>query len=101
MELRRPLLRSSLMLSILTGCGEAPRGVLVPAQAHPDEASPMPPERTAHSPLILFLGDSLTAGSGLAQEDAFPALIQARLAREGRTVRVVNAGVSGDTSAGG
>ncbi len=55
----------------------------------------------ADLPLIAFLGDSLTAGNGLAEGEAYPALIQARLARDGRAVRIVNAGVSGDTSAGG
>jgi len=52
-------------------------------------------------PRVVFLGDSLTAGYGLAEDDAYPALIEAALAAEGRPVRVVNAGVSGDTSAGG
>jgi acyl-CoA thioesterase-1 len=49
----------------------------------------------------VFLGDSLTAGLGLAKEQAFPALIEARLAAEGRPWKVVNAGISGDTTAGG
>jgi acyl-CoA thioesterase-1 len=47
------------------------------------------------------LGDSLTAGLGLPPEAAYPALLQQRLDREGLTFEVVNAGVSGDTSAGG
>jgi acyl-CoA thioesterase I len=51
--------------------------------------------------VIVVLGDSLTAGLGVAQEEAYPALLQARLRREGLGYRVVNAGVSGDTSAGG
>ena len=51
--------------------------------------------------VIVALGDSLTAGLGLAQDEAYPALLQARLVREGYDYRVVNAGVSGDTSAGG
>jgi acyl-CoA thioesterase-1 len=51
--------------------------------------------------VIVALGDSLTAGLGVAQEEAYPALLQARLRREGLGYRVVNAGVSGDTSAGG
>jgi acyl-CoA thioesterase I len=51
--------------------------------------------------VIVALGDSLTAGLGVAQEEAYPALLQARLQREGLGYRVVNAGVSGDTSAGG
>jgi acyl-CoA thioesterase-1 len=50
---------------------------------------------------LVFLGDSLTAGLGLAKEQAFPALIEARLRTEGRPWKVVNAGVSGDTTAGG
>jgi acyl-CoA thioesterase I len=50
---------------------------------------------------LTVLGDSLTAGFGVGREDAFPALIQERLRREGYDYRVVNAGVSGDTTAGG
>ncbi len=49
----------------------------------------------------MFLGDSLTAGLGLAEEEAFPALVERRLRAAGFEVRAVNAGVSGDTSAGG
>jgi acyl-CoA thioesterase I len=52
-------------------------------------------------PRIVFLGDSLTAGYGLDTQDSVPSLVQARLAREGYPYDVVNAGVSGDTSAGG
>lgn len=50
---------------------------------------------------ILALGDSLTAGYGLAQEQGFVPQLEAALIAEGLDVRVVNAGVSGDTSAGG
>lgn len=50
---------------------------------------------------ILFLGDSLTAGYGLDPNAAFPALIQAKLNLEGLPYRVVDGGISGDTSAGG
>jgi acyl-CoA thioesterase I len=49
----------------------------------------------------VLLGDSLTAGLGLAQDQAYPALLQQRLEKEGLNYEVVNAGVSGDTSAGG
>jgi acyl-CoA thioesterase I len=52
-------------------------------------------------PLVIFLGDSLTAGRGLPADEAFPALVGKALRDEGRPVRVVNAGVSGDTTAGG
>jgi len=50
---------------------------------------------------VLALGDSLTAGYGLPQPDAFPVQLQAALIAAGESVTVVNAGVSGDTSAGG
>ncbi|WP_321365958.1 arylesterase [uncultured Desulfuromusa sp.] len=50
---------------------------------------------------IVVLGDSLTAGYGLPQEAAFPARLEMALKRRGRQVRVINAGVSGDTSMGG
>jgi acyl-CoA thioesterase-1 len=53
------------------------------------------------SPRIIFLGDSLTSGLGIARDRSFPALIEARLKAEGYGYSVVNAGVSGDTSAGG
>ena len=46
-------------------------------------------------------GDSLSAGYGLPESEAFPARLEAALRETGTTVRVINAGVSGDTSAGG
>lgn len=51
--------------------------------------------------MILFVGTSLTAGYGLPSEEAFPARIQEKIDAKGLRYRVVNAGVSGDTSAGG
>lgn len=51
---------------------------------------------------ILFLGDSLTEGYGLEEDESFPSLIENKLAENGYdNVRVVNAGVSGSTSASG
>ena len=55
----------------------------------------------ARVPVILDFGDSVTAGYGLAPEQAFPARLQAALGQQGIEVRVINAGVSGDTTAGG
>jgi len=52
-------------------------------------------------PRIVFLGDSLTAGFGLDLDEAYPALIQDKIAALGKKVKVVNAGITGDTSAGG
>lgn len=50
---------------------------------------------------ILFYGDSITAGYGLSVEDAFPARVAEALKAKGMEVKVVNAGLSGETSAGG
>lgn len=55
----------------------------------------------AHVPVILDFGDSLTAGHGLPASEAFPARLEAWLHDRGIEARVVNAGVSGDTTAGG
>ncbi len=55
----------------------------------------------AETARLAVLGDSLTAGYGLAAADASPVRLQAWLRGRGRDVRVINAGVSGDTSAGG
>lgn len=55
----------------------------------------------AAPPRILAFGDSLTAGFGLPEGDAFPVRLQAKLASDGHAVEILNGGVSGDTSAGG
>jgi acyl-CoA thioesterase-1 len=62
------------------------------------------PQASASSqaePLVVFLGDSLTAGLGLPADQAYPALLARALRDDGVAARVVNAGVSGDTSASG
>ncbi len=50
---------------------------------------------------LLFIGDSLTAGYGLDPDEAYPALVQKKIEAAGLPWRVVNAGLSGDTTAGG
>lgn len=50
--------------------------------------------------LILAVGDSLTAGYGLAQDDAYPAILQNKLHKNGYNFEVINAGVSGETTSG-
>ncbi len=59
------------------------------------------PAAAAGERVIVAFGDSLTAGFGVAKQEAYPALLEARLRARGFDYRVVNAGVSGDTSAGG
>jgi acyl-CoA thioesterase I len=51
------------------------------------------------APVLVALGDSLTAGLGLPQDQAFPAQLEAALKARGHEVRVIDAGVSGDTAA--
>lgn len=65
-------------------------------------AKPMrTPQVATNRPKIIALGDSLTAGFGLAEKESYPYLLQERLRAEGYDYEVINAGVSGDTSLGG
>ena len=101
--------RRLLVLALLaaactaTGCGrpDEPSDRRVARASPPSSdtggATPADPDR----PRIVALGDSLTAGLGLAQSQAWPALLQRTLDEEGYDYHVVNAGVSGDTTAGG
>lgn len=84
----------------LLGCSEAS-----PPAAESRVASSPPIASTAiavdRGPKIVFLGDSLAAGLHVDAEQAFPAVLQRTLAERGHPFRLVNAGVSGDTTAGG
>ena len=95
-QARPSLLLVSALAIVAGGCGG--REKAVPA------ASPTPrptAQRPAEGPLVAFLGDSLTAGLGLPADQAYPAVVAETLAARGKPVRVVNAGISGDTTAGG
>lgn len=83
----------------LTACGgrSAARPTPPAAPAGAPSATPPADERL----VIAVLGDSLSAGLGVKVEETFPSRLQARLDREGYRYRVVNAGISGDTTAGG
>lgn len=90
------------LLSILAFTACSPGEPTPSAGAATTVAQPSPkivPEEEA--PRVVFFGDSLTAGYGLDTDQAFPALVGRRLAEQGIEVVVVNAGVSGDTTAGG
>jgi acyl-CoA thioesterase I len=71
----------------------------------PKEAPPSSPSASAQParslPKIVAFGDSLTAGLGLPESASYPALLQKKLEADGFSYEVVNAGVSGDTTAGG
>ncbi len=65
-------------------------------------ASSLQPNRAAtREPVIVAFGDSLTAGLGLPEEESFPARLEQALRARGQEVKVINAGVSGDTAAAG
>jgi acyl-CoA thioesterase I len=70
-----------------------------PGASNAPAAAAMPV--TGAKPRIVVLGDSLTAGLGLRVSDSYPSLLQERVNAEALDYAVVNAGVSGDTSAGG
>jgi acyl-CoA thioesterase-1 len=53
-----------------------------------------------HTPTVVFFGTSLTAGPGLEPEQAYPALVEKLAAKDGTPIKVVNAGLSGETTAG-
>ncbi|MFT5052628.1 MAG: acyl-CoA thioesterase-1 [Chlamydiales bacterium] len=70
-----------------------------PAQG---EHSPAPgPTNSSQGPTVAFLGDSIAAGLHLPSDEAFPAVLQRLLTEQGHPFRLVNGGVSGDTTAGG
>ena len=90
----------------LAGCGGAPEDAIestgpatAPGVGSVAAADAAPAGRPG--PLLVALGDSLTAGLGLDVDDAYPARLERALRDDGYPVTVVNAGVSGDTSAAG
>jgi len=91
---------------LAAACGAPPEGVggspAAAADRPPASAAPAAdPAPAAARPRLVVLGDSIAAGYGLRREESFPARLQERIDREGLGFEVVNAGVSGDTSAGG
>jgi len=71
------------------------------ACSHASDISSVPAASAATAKTIVVLGDSLAAGYGLDRTEAFPALLQGKVNELGLKFQVVNAGLSGDTSAGG
>lgn len=86
-------------LAALAACGAAETTNGAAVSAPP--SAPLAVAPTSARPRIVVLGDSLTAGLGLPMDEGYPALLQRKLDEAGRRFEVVNAGVSGDTSAGG
>jgi acyl-CoA thioesterase I len=93
---------SLLLLMLATACGNSgSRNVAsAPSVNTPSSAAPAASPQTS-LPKIVAFGDSLTAGLGLTAAESYPSLLQKMLDANGYRYEVVNAGVSGDTSAGG
>lgn len=92
-----PLLLLALLLS---ACG-GKNGQGGPADSTAQQQDITTTGGDSSRPRIVFFGNSLTAGYGLDPQEAFPALIQRRLDSLGYSYQVVNAGLSGETTAGG
>jgi acyl-CoA thioesterase I len=95
---------TSLVVSCAMACGprgEGPEDRSVAAEPTNAGEGASPPPVAAALPRVVVLGDSLTAGLGLPLKDAYPTRLQARITDDGLKYTIVNAGVSGDTSAGG
>lgn len=86
-------------LVALLACGRERTGAAQPdTRASGRDAAGAAP--AAPAPVVMFVGTSLTAGLGVEPDQAYPALIQQKIDSAGLNYRVVNAGVSGETSAG-
>lgn len=92
----------SLVLLAAISCGRS-KSATPAEERHEVLAAPVAPgaDSKPQVPRIVALGDSLTAGLGLDQREAYPALLQQKLREQRRPFEVVNAGVSGDTSSDG
>jgi acyl-CoA thioesterase I len=94
--MRKRLASAAFALLAIAACGSRSQEQQTTAP-QPAVQQPTKPTR----PRIVALGDSITAGLGLPPDEAYPALLQTHVDAEGLNYEVINAGVSGDTSAGG
>jgi acyl-CoA thioesterase I len=100
--------KGALLLGLAFSClaiaecrgGARPTPSPTPSPAAVSSVSPAAAATTDRRPVVLFVGTSLTAGFGVDPDEAYPALIQRKIDAAGLNYRVVNAGVSGETSAG-
>jgi len=101
----KPVLYAALLVFVqpLATCGEAPatNDPTSDEVSENDAGDAVPADRADYDHVIVVFGDSLYAGYGLDQDEGFAPELQRALAERGQSVRVVNAGVSGDTTAAG
>ena len=92
--------RYILLVFLVVSCGEAPKAAVETVPVKSSDTVDRTNE-TSEEKIILFFGNSLTAGYGLDTEEAFPALIQDRLDSLGLQYTTINSGLSGETTSGG
>ena len=92
---------SFAILAVVVGAAVAGCSDSQPSSSQPERDRPVEHAAPSDRPRVVILGDSLTAGLGLPANLAYPALLQRRIDGAGLNYEVVNAGVSGDTTAGG
>ncbi len=91
-----------MSLALLICCGESEKRTSVDTGAETEDSSEKSkPVNTPETRTIVFFGNSLTAGLGLELEESFPARIQEKIDSLDMNYKVVNAGISGETTAGG
>ena len=90
-----------LQAGLLAGCDRTPEPPAPPPATNLVAPVVVPPAPQGPQRLILAFGDSLYAGYGLDRGQSLPDAVQARLRKDGINATIVNAGVSGDTSAAG
>ena len=89
-------------VALALACDRSDRQSSTGGEAPPPQANPAPASDDADPrPKVVCLGDSLTAGLGLVESQSYPSVLQRKIDAEDLGFEVVNAGVSGDTSAGG
>jgi len=97
---RLPAVTIAALLSFVAGCAGSPESDVRREAPTPPAPAAMKTDAVDNARIVV-LGDSLSAGRGLPESEAFPAVVERLLREEGFPVEVINAGVSGDTSAGG
>jgi acyl-CoA thioesterase I len=100
-ELRFAFSIGALLLALACGRKSVDENQGAAAASQPAASQPVSETGEPQRPRVVILGDSLTAGLGLLESQSFPAVLQKKVDADGYKFEVVNAGVSGDTSAGG
>ncbi|MCH4823850.1 arylesterase [Gramella lutea] len=85
------------MMILISGCGDNKKK----EASESEESVQQESAQAQEDKVILMFGDSLTAGYGLEEQEAFPAILQRKIDSLGLAYKVVNAGLSGETTSGG